>query len=38
VTYEGEGHTGYGDSECVQETIDEYLIELTVPEDGLRCD
>ena len=38
VTYEGEGHTGYGDSECVQETIDEYLLELTVPEDGLRCD
>lgn len=38
VTYEGEGHTGYGDSECVQETIDKYLLELTVPEDGLRCD
>jgi pimeloyl-ACP methyl ester carboxylesterase len=31
VTYEGEGHTGYGDSVCVQEAVDEYLLELTVP-------
>jgi pimeloyl-ACP methyl ester carboxylesterase len=38
VSHEGEGHTGYGDSECVQEAIDEYLLELTVPKDGLRCD
>lgn len=38
VTNEGEGHTGYLDSSCVQEAIDDYLLELTVPEDGLTCD
>lgn len=38
VTYEGEGHTGYGASVCVQDTIDDYLLELTVPKAGLRCD
>jgi pimeloyl-ACP methyl ester carboxylesterase len=38
VTYEGEGHTGYGDSECVQDTVDDYLLRLTVPKKGLRCD
>jgi hypothetical protein len=38
VTYEGEGHTAYGDSACVQDAVDDYLLELTVPKDGLRCD
>jgi pimeloyl-ACP methyl ester carboxylesterase len=38
VTYEGEGHTGYGDSECIQDTVDDYLLELNVPKKGLRCD
>jgi len=38
VTYEGEGHTGYADSACVQDAVDDYLLELTVPTDGLRCD
>jgi pimeloyl-ACP methyl ester carboxylesterase len=37
VTNEGEGHTGYGESICVQEAIDAYLVDLTVPEDGLIC-
>jgi hypothetical protein len=37
VTYEGEGHTGYGDSDCVQDAIDDYLLALKVPEDGLTC-
>jgi pimeloyl-ACP methyl ester carboxylesterase len=37
ITREGEGHTGYADSVCVQDAVDEYLIELTVPEDGLTC-
>jgi pimeloyl-ACP methyl ester carboxylesterase len=38
VTREGEGHTGYLDNECVQEAVDAYLLELTVPKDGLRCE
>jgi pimeloyl-ACP methyl ester carboxylesterase len=37
ITREGEGHTGYGDSLCVQDAVDEYLLELTVPEDGHTC-
>jgi hypothetical protein len=38
VTRKGEGHTGYLDSECVEEAVDAYLLELTVPKDGLTCD
>ena len=38
VTREGEGHTGYKASPCVQEAIDAYLLDLTVPKDGLTCD
>ncbi len=38
ITREGEGHTAYADSTCIQEAIDDYLLELTVPEDGLTCD
>lgn len=38
VTREGEGHTGYTDSACVQAAVDAYLLELTVPDDGLTCD
>ena len=34
---EGEGHTAYGEDECVDDTIDAYLIDLTVPADGTRC-
>ena len=38
ITREGEGHTGYADSTCVQDAVDDYLIELTVPTKGLTCD
>jgi pimeloyl-ACP methyl ester carboxylesterase len=34
---EGEGHTGYGEGSCIDDIIDDYLINLTVPEDGTRC-
>ncbi|KOX19096.1 alpha/beta hydrolase [Nocardiopsis sp. NRRL B-16309] len=39
VTYEGGGHTiyGYGISGCVDVPVDDYLIDLTVPERGLSC-
>ncbi|MBR8743308.1 alpha/beta hydrolase [Nocardiopsis sp. MG754419] len=38
LTRDGDGHTGYrmGD-ECVDEIVDDYLLELTVPEDGMAC-
>jgi len=39
VTREGEGHTGYNKgSACVDDAVESYLIEGTVPEDGLRCE
>ena len=39
VTWNGEGHTAYGRAgECIGSTVDAYLVEGTVPEDGLVCD
>ena len=37
VTWEGEGHTAYPQTECVTQAVDEYLIDLAVPRAGLRC-
>ena len=37
LVYEGEGHTAYGRSECVDDAVDEYLLTLTPPDDGTRC-
>ncbi|MCP2263539.1 alpha/beta hydrolase [Promicromonospora thailandica] len=38
VTYEGEGHTAYGRSNaCVANAVEKYLLEGTVPDDGLTC-
>ena len=31
VTYRGEGHTAYGESECVNQVVDDYLIKGVVP-------
>ncbi|WP_020672453.1 alpha/beta hydrolase [Amycolatopsis nigrescens] len=40
ITYEGWGHTAYGNggpSPCVNEAVDAYLLDLTVPAKGLSC-
>lgn len=38
VTFEGEGHTAYGRSNaCIGDAVDAYLVDGTVPEDGLVC-
>jgi pimeloyl-ACP methyl ester carboxylesterase len=38
VTYEGEGHTAYGRAgDCITGAVDGFLLEGTVPEDGLVC-
>lgn len=38
VTYDGDGHTAYGrGSDCVDSTIDAYLLEGTVPADDVTC-
>jgi hypothetical protein len=39
VTRVGEGHTGYNKgNECVDAAVEGYLLEGTVPQDGLRCE
>lgn len=39
VTRVGEGHTGYNKgNECVDRAVEAYLLNGTVPEDGLRCE
>lgn len=37
ITYEGWGHTVYGFSPCVDQAVDDYLINLRPPRWGLRC-
>jgi pimeloyl-ACP methyl ester carboxylesterase len=38
VTYDGEGHTAYARSnDCVLDAVDDYLVDGTVPQDGLQC-
>jgi pimeloyl-ACP methyl ester carboxylesterase len=38
VSRDGDGHTGYNaGNECVDEAIESYLVDGTVPEDGLEC-
>ena len=38
VTYEGEGHTAYNKSNaCVNDTVDNFLIDGTVPESDPKC-
>ncbi|NIS33131.1 MAG: alpha/beta hydrolase, partial [Actinobacteria bacterium] len=40
VTYEGFGHLAYlvAGSECVDEAVDAYLLDGTVPAEGLVCE
>jgi pimeloyl-ACP methyl ester carboxylesterase len=38
ITYRGDGHTAYTRSNaCVDDAVDAYYLEGTVPRDGLRC-
>lgn len=37
VTLDGEGHTAYGQSECVRRLVDDYLRAGVVPPKGSRC-
>ena len=38
VSRDGDGHTGYNSgNDCVDEAIESYLIDGTVPDDGLSC-
>jgi len=37
LTWQGEGHTAYPETGCVNRAINDYLIKLTVPRRGLTC-
>ena len=37
VTWQGQGHTSYPKTDCVTGAVDQYLIDLVVPQDGLTC-
>ncbi len=38
VTFDGRGHTAYGRSnECIGNAVDEYFLDSTFPDDGLKC-
>ena len=38
LTYDGDGHTAYGRSnDCIDEVVDAYLLEGTVPAEGTTC-
>ncbi|WP_433296546.1 alpha/beta hydrolase [Actinoplanes sp. CA-030573] len=37
LTWEGEGHTAYPSTRCIVQAVDNYLIDLQVPPEGLRC-
>ncbi|MFI8102619.1 alpha/beta hydrolase [Streptomyces sp. NPDC086023] len=38
LTYDGDGHTAYGrGSDCIDSTINRYLLEGAPPKDGKRC-
>ncbi|WP_241490403.1 alpha/beta hydrolase [Leucobacter chromiiresistens] len=37
VTYQGEGHTAYGENDCVDDTIDAYLLTGATPAADPQC-
>jgi pimeloyl-ACP methyl ester carboxylesterase len=37
LTWEGEGHTAYPSTPCIVSSVDQYLLDLKVPQEGLRC-
>ena len=37
MTFEGEGHTAYGQSRCVQARVQDFLLNGVLPEAGTRC-
>jgi hypothetical protein len=37
LTWEGEGHTAYPATSCINDAVDAYLIDLTVPAEGTTC-
>ena len=38
VVVTADQHTGYGLNDCVNEAVDDYLVDLAVPDDELECE
>lgn len=37
LTRDGDGHTAYGENDCIDSAVDTYLVEGKTPKDGLNC-
>ena len=37
IGFDGDGHTAYGGGDCVGDAVDAFLLEGTLPQDGLSC-
>ena len=37
LTYDGAGHTIYGDDDCIDDLVNDYLLELDLPDNGTTC-
>ncbi|UOQ59097.1 alpha/beta hydrolase [Leucobacter rhizosphaerae] len=37
LTYQGEGHTAYGENACINSAVDAYLLEGVMPRSGVTC-
>jgi pimeloyl-ACP methyl ester carboxylesterase len=37
LIWQGDGHTAYPKTDCVTQAVDQYLINLKIPMDGLTC-
>ncbi len=37
VVADMDGHTAYGSNRCVTDIIEDYLIELALPDEGTTC-
>ncbi|TFV88552.1 alpha/beta hydrolase [Blastococcus sp. CT_GayMR16] len=37
LVWQGQGHTAYPKTDCIKAAVNSYLIDLTVPVDGLTC-
>ena len=37
LTWEGDGHTAFPKTDCVNAAVTSYLVDLEVPEDGMSC-
>ena len=37
LTWQGEGHTAYPQTRCIDDAVDKYLFDLTAPAKGTTC-